>query len=347
MAQAPPLVSVVIACRNEARWIGETLRCVLGQTHAALDVVVVDDGSTDSTPGIVASFGDPRLRLIRGSATGACAARNAGLRAARGGLIQMLDGDDLMAADKIERQVERWRRDGDRHVYFGPYASFAHDPDQAIQEPKPNWADMSGHAWLVSCWRHGGMMAPHSWLTPRALVDAAGPWNEKLLQNQDGEWFSRVLLASDGVRYCPDALSHYRIGVKPSISRRDDHAARLSRYDATRLMATRLLTAPEADAETRAACAAAFEELMFVTWVRYPDLAARARKHLRACGGADLRMPYRGELFRRTRRLVGWRLACRIQHLFSVLQAWLADDAPPVPDTHAKILAPNFRNDDS
>ena len=337
-----PLVSVVVACRNEARRIAETIRSVLAQRWQDLELIVVDDGSTDCTAAIVSTFDDPRLRLIRLAPSGACAARNVGLAEARGALIQMLDGDDLLAPDKIAVQVERWRRDGDRQVYFGPYGRFAHDPAYAVVQPQPHWADMSGHRWLVACWRDGGMMPPHAWLTPAALIRAAGPWNEALLQNQDGEFFSRVLLASDGVRYCPAAMSHYRVGVKASISRRDDHAARRSRLQAVRLIADRLLAAPEADDDTRRACAAAFEELMFVTWVRHPDLALEAQAAMIACGGSDRLMPYRGQLFRRAERLVGWRLACRLQHLLGQVTAGLSDE-PPV--AHANIRALETRSD--
>lgn len=337
-----PLVSVVIACRNEGTRIAETIQSVLAQRWQHLEVIVVDDGSTDCTAAIVATFEDPRLRLIRLAPSGACAARNAGLRVARGDLIQMLDGDDLLAPEKIAVQVERWRTDGDTFVYFGPWTRFAHDPAYAVADPRPHWADMSGHRWLVDCWRDGAMMPPHAWLTPAALIRAAGPWNESLLQNQDGDFFSRVLLASGGVRFCPGALSHYRVGVKASISSRNDRAARRSRLDAVTMIADRLLAAPEADAETRAACATAFEELMFVTWVRYPDLAREARAAMRACGGTDHRMPYRGRLFRKTERLVGWRMACRLQHLLGIVTAGLSDRPSP---SHANIRPLEPRSD--
>lgn len=337
-----PLVSVVIACRNEASRIAETVRSVLAQRWRHLELIVVDDGSTDCTAAIVSTFEDPRLRLIRLPPSGACAARNIGLADARGELIQLLDGDDLLAPDKIAVQVERWRRDGDGFVYFGPYARFAHDPAYAVVQPQPHWADMSGHRWLVACWRDGGMMPPHSWLTPAALIRAAGPWDEALLQNQDGEFFSRVLLAADGVRYCPEALSYYRVGVKASISSRDDHAARRSRLEAVRMIAGRLQASPEADDDTRRACATAFEELMFVTWVRHPDLALEAQAAMLACGDRDRRMPYRGQLFRRAERLVGWRLACRLQHLLGLVTAGMSDDPAPA---HANIRAPEPRSD--
>ena len=315
MTTDSPLVSVVIPVRNEARWIARTLRSVFDQTHRELDVIVVDDGSSDATPDIVAQHGDSRLRLLRRPPVGACAARNAGLAVAGGTLIQMLDGDDLLDPDKIARQVARWREEGDEHVYFGPYQSFSIDPRFGRTAPAPNWRDMSGHDWLVSSWLHGGMMAPHGWLTPASLVRAAGPWDETLEQNQDGDFFSRVLLASSGVRFCADAISHYRVGVKHSISRRRDYAARQSQFRATEQMAQRLLAVDPAGATTRLACALAFEELMFGNWLPHPDIAEAARRQMLACGGTDGSMPYRSARFRRVARRIGWPLACRLQHV--------------------------------
>ena len=330
MAAAHPLVSVIIAARNESRWIAPAIRSVIDQTHRELEIIVVDDGSTDGTADIAEGCSDTRLRVIRRPPTGACAARNAGLAMASGQLIQMLDGDDLLAPDKIALQVDRWRTEGDDKVYFGPYARFSQHPQAGFIDPQPNWTDMSGHDWLVSCWLHGGMMAPNGWLTPAPLIRAAGPWDETVLQNQDGEYFSRVLLASAGVRFCHDALAYYRIGSKESISRRRDYAARRSRFIATRAVARRLLASPEADDETRRACAIAFEELMFVNWVSFPELADLARAEMEACGGASGSMPYRGTLFRSASRLIGWQLACHIKHL-----AGREGSLPKPPDPRA------------
>ena len=312
MSSDTPLVSVVVACRNESQWIRATLESALAQTWTRIEVLVVDDGSTDDTAAIVESIRDPRLRLIRQPAKGACAARNIGLREARGALIQMLDGDDLIAPDKIRHQVERWRRDGDAKVYFGPYARFVWKPEDGRFEPQANWCDQSGHAWLVSAWSEGSMMAPHCWLTPAPLVRAAGEWDETLLQNQDGDWFSRVLLASSGVVFCPQALSYYRVSVKNSISRRTDRAARASRLQATLGIAERMLAVDDSP-RTRAACGNAIEELMFLTYPDFSDLSETARLRLKELGGSDGSQPFRGPLFKLASKLIGWRAARLLQ----------------------------------
>jgi glycosyltransferase involved in cell wall biosynthesis len=102
------LVSVVIPAYNAAATLGETLRSVRAQTHQNLEIIVVDDGSTDETLSVYESQAaiDNRLRLISQRNSGVAFARNAGWQSARSGLIAFVDADDLWAPSKIERQLE-------------------------------------------------------------------------------------------------------------------------------------------------------------------------------------------------------------------------------------------------
>lgn len=120
-----PLVSVVIPMRNAEPWIDATLRSVLSQDGVELDVVVVDDGSTDRSRGIVESLarGDPRVRCIDGPQRGIAAAFNAGLRAASGEFLARCDADDLYPPGRLSRQCA-WLASGtDLVAVSGGYAT--------------------------------------------------------------------------------------------------------------------------------------------------------------------------------------------------------------------------------
>ncbi len=107
---ATPVVSVILTTHNRARLIGRSLRSVLAQTHRDLEVLVVDDASTDDTESVVNAFGDPRVRYVRRSVNGGPpAARNEGLRLARGEFVAFQDDDDEWFLDKLELQLERMR----------------------------------------------------------------------------------------------------------------------------------------------------------------------------------------------------------------------------------------------
>ncbi len=101
------LVSIVIPAYNGAATIDETLRSVRTQTHGALEIIVVDDGSRDETAAIVRThaIADPRIRLIETQNGGVAAARNRGWQEAKADLIAFVDADDLWAPSKIERQL--------------------------------------------------------------------------------------------------------------------------------------------------------------------------------------------------------------------------------------------------
>lgn len=132
VAEAPrrSLVSIVLPARNAGAWIEESVRSALTQTHRDLEVIVVDNGSTDDTVDRALAAGDPRLRVIREAVAGPSAARNAGLAAARGEYIQFLDADDALVPTKIERQLAYIEKSGG-DVAWGSFVR-AHDDGRPI-----------------------------------------------------------------------------------------------------------------------------------------------------------------------------------------------------------------------
>ena len=100
-------VSVIIPTYNYGRFIAETIESALGQTLLPHEVIVVDDGSTDETAEVVASFGE-RVRYIYQENAGVCAARNRGVAASSGDLIAFLDADDIWEPTKLEKQAAKF-----------------------------------------------------------------------------------------------------------------------------------------------------------------------------------------------------------------------------------------------
>src|SRR4030095_14770957 len=100
-----PRVSVVLAVRDGAPWVGDAVRSVLAQTLSDLELIVIDDGSTDDTPQTLASFVDSRLRVARPPRMGLTRSLNEGVSLTQAPLIARLDADDVATSDRLARQV--------------------------------------------------------------------------------------------------------------------------------------------------------------------------------------------------------------------------------------------------
>jgi glycosyltransferase involved in cell wall biosynthesis len=120
MSRRWPLVSVVIPAYNAARWIRDAIQSVVAQDWQDLEIVVVDDGSTDSTPEIVRSFGN-NLILLRQPNRGVAHARNLGTQTARGRYVAYLDADDTWHSDKLTRQLTALRAANHAHFCSTPF----------------------------------------------------------------------------------------------------------------------------------------------------------------------------------------------------------------------------------
>src|SRR5208283_714905 len=146
-------------------------------------------------------------------------ARNKVYSVSRGEYIQWLDADDLLAPDKIARQMammEKFRNN--RLLMSSGFGLFKYRFHRAQFRPTPLWTDLPKVEWLIRKLGQNAYMQTATWLVSRELTEAAGPWNTELLGDDDGEYFCRVLLASEGVRFVPEAKVYYRASGSSSLS---------------------------------------------------------------------------------------------------------------------------------
>jgi hypothetical protein len=133
------LVTVIVPAYNAAGTLAATLTSVRNQTHGTLEILVIDDGSTDTTPKIMhrAARADPRLRLIRQPNRGVAAARNAGLAEAQGAYVAFIDADDLWHPRKIELQLDAARRVGDAVAFVYAWSRRIDEADVVLADLGP------------------------------------------------------------------------------------------------------------------------------------------------------------------------------------------------------------------
>ncbi|MGO9304122.1 MAG: glycosyltransferase family 2 protein, partial [Candidatus Korobacteraceae bacterium] len=214
-----PLVSILMPAYNAEQWIGFALQSAVAQTWPRKETIVVDDGSTDRTAKVARQFASKGVRVVSTENRGLSAAVNHALRLCQGDYIQELDADDLMAPHKIEWQLAALREsDSKRVLLSSPWAPFFYRTRKARFVRNSLWQDLSPVEWLLTKIGQNLHMQNATWLVSRELAEAAGPWDETLQYDQDGEYFCRVLLASEGTRFVPGTGIFYRVSGTNSIS---------------------------------------------------------------------------------------------------------------------------------
>lgn len=306
------LVSVLIPCFNAAPWLRACLDSVAAQTWPTVEIILVDDGSTDASAEIATRFFQekPLGRLIRQKNAGAAAARQRALSEANGQFIQYLDADDVLHAEKISRQLERLLR-SPSHVASGPWVRFTDKPDTTPASPELNWKDLGPAEFLQVTFESGSMMHPAAWLVPTPIAQKAGPWNTSLSLDDDGEYFARVVVNSSGILFCDQATTYYRSNLSGSLSGRHDRRAWQSAYEVCRL-STKLLLRADNSRRSQAACARYWMNLAFAAYPTGGDIVDRALKNAQHLD-PTVRMTARGKRFELVSRWFGWKVAKHLQ----------------------------------
>jgi glycosyltransferase involved in cell wall biosynthesis len=200
-------ISVVIPAFNASKYIAETIRSVLRQSLPADEVLVIDDGSTDDTGAIAASFGPP-VRVIRIPNSKLPAARNRGVNEAKGEWIAFIDADDLWEDNKLERQMQELSRHPEADLCYTGRVLLDESPDTPVLRDVINVppAAKIGEELL-----HTNKFAPSCVVIRRSTFLAVGGHDTSLPYVEDWDLWLRLLKA--GVKFvdCPEPLLRYRV----------------------------------------------------------------------------------------------------------------------------------------
>lgn len=200
-------VSVIIPTYNHAGFLGEAIDSALVQTHPPIEVIVIDDGSTDNTAEVLAGYAD-RIRGVRQQNRGVAAARNAGVALSSGEFLAFLDADDVWSPEKTERQVRRFEAEPDIGlVHCGMDEIDATGSlVRRVQDGLEGWVADDMLLFQRSVILGGGSGT----MVPRALFDEAGGFDETLSTSADWDFYYR-LARRYRVGFVEDVLLGYRI----------------------------------------------------------------------------------------------------------------------------------------
>ena len=202
-------VSVIIPCYNAEKTIRETIESVLAQTYQDFEIIVVDDGSTDGSQGIIQSFED-KVRYIYQENKGQASARNTAIRASDGTYLAFLDADDLWMPDKLEKQITIMQQEDIHWCYcdcdyfldesgktIGVYSRLVHPPKTG---------------WVVESLLMGNFIASPTPIVSRSIFEKAGYFNEckDVKFGEDWDEWIRIAFKSE-ICYVNEPLTKYRI----------------------------------------------------------------------------------------------------------------------------------------
>lgn len=316
-----PLVSILIPAYNAEEWIADALQSAVAQTWQRKEIIVMDDGSTDTTAEVAQKFASKKVLVTSIEHQGVAAAENHLLRLSQGDYIQWLAADDLLAPRKIERQLGALPEgDSKRILLSSSWGVFYYRTRRARFIPTSLWQDLSPVEWLLRKMGENLHMQPATWLTSRELKEAAGPFDTRLHVDDDGEYFCRVIMASHGTRFVPEARVFYRI----TSSKRVSYIGRSDKKKESLLLSLKLhiqyLRSLEESERVRKACLAYLQTGHAAFYPERADLVA-AVQELAAQLHGRLEVPRLGRKYAWIKPIFGHRPAKRAQIMLPQLKA--------------------------
>jgi glycosyltransferase involved in cell wall biosynthesis len=191
------MISVIIQCYQAEAFLREAIESVLGQGERPLEIVVVDDGSSDGSCAIAAA--EPRVRLLRGPRTGLAEARNRGVATTTGDMVAFLDGDDRWTAGKLRTQLALLARTG-AGAALGHMTRFV---SAAFARPANYGADQLGKPVAAPI--------PSALVVRREVLLRVGPFDPTLRVGCDADWMLRLADSGAGVVTAPEVVLEKRI----------------------------------------------------------------------------------------------------------------------------------------
>ena len=311
-----PLISICIPAYNCEKYIRETLNCLCAQTYHHIEIIVVNDGSTDDTENLVKEAGDKRITLLNVTNGGAARARNTAYQNAKGDYIIFFDADDFVKPDFIAKQLDKIQGRKDA-VVLALWGRFYNDDLHIFKLNDTPVNEMTFKEWIKIYWYHCNPMTnPGRVLIPAVLIEQAGLWNESLNLNDDLEFFTRVFLKTGKIIFNHDAVFYYRSGIN-GLSGEKSADAYQSAYNSLALSINYVMSAYTPDKLLLKSCANMWQIYLYELYPRHKTLVKKMSENIKQLKGADLKYPS-GGYTKLMVSLIGWKTTKHLKRLFNL-----------------------------
>jgi glycosyltransferase involved in cell wall biosynthesis len=311
-----PLVSVCMPVYNGEKYIDQAIDSILNQSYTNIEIIVVNDGSTDNTLNILNKYLNKGVKIFEQENKGQCAAANKAFHESTGEYIKFFDADDILSPDFIRLQVEKL--EGKKNIVASSaWGRFYNDDVTTFKyNVETVWRDMKPIDWLMeSLFTGHNMMQCGLWLIPREILTKSALWDERLSLINDFDFFIRVLLAAEEVRFAKGATLYYRSGINTTLSANRSRKALDSAFLSIQLGVGNILNYENSE-RVRKVGADLFRLWQYEFYPLHTDLYKKCRLEEKRLGGSSYKFPAGGTTLY-LKRILGWKLTKTIKSYIS------------------------------
>lgn len=315
-----PLVSIIVSCYNSEVFVRETLNSLVNQTYQNIEIIIVNDGSTDKSEEVILSFNqDERIRYYVQENKGQCAALNFGFTKSTGEYIKFYDSDDILSNDSIAEQLNSLKQSAQEDISFIEWRRFYnnvlptfidHNHFHTIhRDCTPfEYLTFTGKMPMVQC----GL-----WLIPRSLLLKGGLWDERLSLINDTEFFSRLLPHANRLIFSKKGYTFYRsnpndTSLSKDVSKKGIKSALLS----IDLMAKWLLNLEESD-KIKKIIVSSYQMILIWSYPSQITISKIIERRINSYPSKCRQIPPTSLKYKITNSLIGWKLTTRLAKLLA------------------------------
>ena len=306
------MISICIPAYNCAKYIKETIESLLKQSYTDIEIIIINDGSTDNTLSIIKNVIDDRIIIIDVQNGGAAKARNIAFNHSKGHFIVFFDADDLICEHFLKNQLNTIKG-LPTTIAVSQWARFYDDnllKAQLISNPAYS---MNLQTWVEEYWYQVKPMTnPGRFLIPREIIKKAGLWNESLSLNDDMEFFTRIFAHSTTLIFNNLSTMYYRSGINGLSGNMGSKAYR-SLYKSIK-MSTDLVLEKYHTQLVKQACANLWQNFIFDIYPKEKPLIKLAEKEIQNLIAPSFNYPA-GGLTKMLINILGWKLTKRLKFI--------------------------------
>lgn len=297
---------------NAERFVVEAIESIIVQTYQNWELIIVNDGSTDNSLAVAKLFENDKIKIFTKVNSGAAASRNFGYKHSVGKNIKFFDADDIINPKILEEQAKLAIK-YPKSIISGKWGRFYKDDLSTFKlSPEECWQDMQPVDWICSSWKNGQCMTqPGIFLIPKSIIEKAGLWDERLSLIDDFEFFTRVILASENIKFSDASCLYYRSGISGTLSSQKTRKAAESAYLSGSLGIEYLLQKKNT-IETKKICANLLMNLVYEYYTQYPDITLKLEKKIKELGGSNLKYSS-NRWMRIISKLINWKVLEKIK----------------------------------